>query len=145
MRNPLLRRMLKKPSVLQFTDEERKLRLNGQDFGGVPLTPKTRMDSLKHSEAICKKAVMDSPFHSWTVGFAENRIFGETVWKILLSNRAPWRLQNAWLPFRPNFWWCSRHLPWAHAFLHLIGGFLWTMNNHLNKTPSSTAIKLCSR
>ena len=95
---------------------------------------KTKMDSSKHSEAICVRnagknpqfswtifpdkictlqnlpmdspnAVMDSPFCSWTVRSAEKTHFWRTF---QLSNRRLWRLQNAWLLFRPSF--CCSHI-----------------------------------
>ena len=98
---------------------------------------KTRMDTSKHSEAICvrdagrnpqfswtvfpdkkcafqtcqwtlQNAVMDSPFCSWTVRSEKKTHFWR---KFQLSNRRLWRFQNAWLLFRPSFCWCSHLCP----------------------------------
>ena len=133
---------------------------------------KTRMDSSKHSETICVRDAgqesemfldnlsgqeMYSPKPANGLSKGRNGLsvllvdcpFCGSVafWrKLLLSNWRLWRLQNAWLLFKPSFCWLPSS-PWAYVSLHLIGGFflLWSVIKHLNMTPSRTAIKLCAR
>ena len=98
---------------------------------------KTRMDSSKHSEAICVRDAERNPRFSWkiyrtrkctlqslpmdspkrhnglSVLLVDCPFCGKThFWrKFQLSNRRFWRLQNAWLLFTPSFCWFSHLCP----------------------------------
>ena len=139
---------------------------------GPPI--KTRMDSSKQTEAICvrnagqesaqffwaifpdkknvlsktcqwtlQKAAMDSPFCSWTVRSAEKSHFGakfcsptDDFGGSKMRGYCLGRIPVGVPVFALGI--CVSTFDWR--FLAL-----WAVNNHLNKTPSRTAIKLCAR
>ena len=89
-----------------------------------------------------QNAIMDSPFCSWTVRSAEKRIFGENFSSPTDdfggSKMRGYCLRQVFVGF-PIFALgvCVSTVEWR--FL------LWAVNNHLNKKPSRTAIRLCAR
>ena len=103
---------------------------------------KTRMESSKHNEPICVRDARRNPQFFWTI-FPDKKctlqnlpmdspkcrnglsvllvdcpFCGKThFWReFQLSNRRLWRLQNAWLLFRPSFCWCSHLCPGRMCF-----------------------------
>ena len=106
----------------------------GQSFRTKNVLTKTCQWTLQN-------AVMDSPFCSWTVRFAEKRIFGENFSSPTNdfggSKMRGYCLGQVFVGV-PMFALgvCVFTVDWR--FL------LWAVNNHLNKKPSRTAIKLCA-
>ena len=106
----------------------------GQSFRTKNVLSKTCQWTLQN-------AVMDSPFCSWTVRSAEKRIFGENFSSPTDdfggSKMRGYCLGQVFVVPILALVVCVSTVEWR--FL------LWAVNNHLNKKPSRTAIRLCAR
>ena len=106
----------------------------GQSFRTKNVLSKTCQWTLQN-------AVMDSPFCSWTVRSAEKCIFGENLSSPTDdfggSKMRGYCLGQVFVVPIFALGVCVSTVEWR--FL------LWAVNNHLNKKPSRTAIRLCAR